>query len=162
MRKSLRETLASNSERRAARESAVRHAQRMADAGLLSPGEVADFTQAVISDHVDTLDGEDFDGDLKSGKLDKLLELSGYEDGEDPDEADGRRQGVVAKVAGHVLLDAVDQGLMKPKDALEQLVEYLALPDGHEADPHAAAAKLWRQIHSGKRLRLADKILVST
>jgi hypothetical protein len=112
--------------------------------------------QEAISDRADTTDGEEFDRDLKSGMLDKMLELAGYDDDEDPDEADARRQAVVAKVAAHLLLDAVDQGLMKPRDALEHLVEYIALPDGHEDDPHAAAAELWRDIHAGKRLRLAD------
>jgi hypothetical protein len=60
---------------------------------------------------------------------------------------------VTAKVFAHMMLEAVDQGLLKPAAALKALAERVALPDNAKADPHGACVDLWRQIHRGGRLR---------
>jgi hypothetical protein len=162
-RKSMQDLLLPKSgpDRRRAVDGAMRHATRMHGAGLLKPGEVADLMQAVIADHVEGLDPEEFDQHMVSGQLEKMRELCGYGDDEDPDQCDGNRQAVVAKVAAHMLLELVDQGAMKPEVALRELAEYVALPDSAKDDPHSAAAELWRQIHGGKRLRLPGEAAMS-
>lgn len=147
----------SGADRRASIDSALAHAGRMKDAGLLSPGEVADLMQACIGEHLNTYEDDEFD-QLPAEDFERMRELSGYEADENEDDADDRRESVVAKIFAHMMLEAVDKGYLSAKQALQALAEYIAVPEG---DPRGVAGQLMRDIHSGKRLRLAGETDVS-
>jgi hypothetical protein len=124
-RKSFEETVLpekSSEDRRAALDSAIKHAARMKEAGLIGHGELADLIQACIAEHVDALSPDEFDG-LTVEQFNKMQELAGYSDDEDFDEADPRRAAIVAKVFAHLMLEAVDSGLLTPETALKELVD---------------------------------------
>lgn len=113
---------------------ALSHGNFMAKQGALSAAEVKDLEKAALSERINHLSGDDFDKALNSGELDKARELAGYEDDEDPSEADARRAGVVHKVFVHMLALAGLHGAIDPSDALDAIAEHTDVPE--EGDNH--------------------------
>lgn len=117
------------------------HASHMHRAGKLSDDELADYTLAAAAQTLEHLSNDEYDRMMKDGDLDLLHSLTGFDDGEEPEEVESQRHAIVTKVAVNMLALAAQRGILKPTEALEAIQAYAALPED-AADEQEAIARL--------------------
>jgi hypothetical protein len=105
-RKSLEEIVGpepSRSDRVLAAERCLTHVKHMHATGAATLGDVCDVHSDYARERVDAADVEELHRLEKSGELQGWMDAAGYEDGEDPDQVEARREGVRARVHAHLI-----------------------------------------------------------
>jgi hypothetical protein len=122
-RKSIEEILSfqSAADLKAELDSLADHANLMGAHGRLSPSEMVDLLRYGLRKRRDN--SEEYDR-LSPEDRDQLEAFGGYEDDEDPDEVDARREAVHPKVKFDRLFFAVFRGLMDIREALSEASEH--------------------------------------
>lgn len=112
----------------------VQHAGLMRQQGFLSKREAEMLAAHAVGQHMEHMPLEGFAAAMDNGEIDKMHALTGYEDGEDPEEVEAERHATAVKVLVNFFADAASKGHISPEAALEAIQEHVDVPKGDRDD----------------------------